>query len=70
MEEVIVILKIEEWKHRTLLKKIDSLKSSLRMFKINEAFKKSFMEDLFSIEGIIKQSSNRKGCPNDGSTRT
>ena len=51
-----VTLNIPDWKHKILLKKVDNLKTALRFFKINEAFKKAFMDDVFSIEGIIKQS--------------
>ena len=51
-----VTLVIPDWKHKILLKKIDTLKSDMRLFRINESFKKAFMDDLFSIEGIIKQS--------------
>lgn len=51
----IVTITIPDWKHKLLLKKIQALKDGMRLFKINDAFKKSFMDDLFSIEGIIKQ---------------
>ena len=54
------ILRMPEWKYKSLLKKVESLKNDMRLFKINDSFKKSFMEDLFSIEGIIKQSNNLK----------
>lgn len=51
-----IVLKLPEWKYKNLLKKIEDVKSGMRLFKINEQFKKSFMDDLFLIEGTIKQS--------------
>lgn len=51
-----ITLIIPEWKHKLLLKKIQAVKDGMKFFKINECFKKAFMEDIFSIEGIIKQS--------------
>lgn len=55
-----ITLIIPDWKHKVLLKKIETLKSGMRLFKINDNFKKAFMDDLFSIEGIIKQSRKEK----------
>ena len=49
-----IAINMPDWKHKILLKKIDALKTGMRMFKITEAFKKAFMDDLYSVESIIK----------------
>lgn len=54
MQVVNVTVTMPDWKYKILLKKIDALKNGMRLFKINEEFKKSFMDDIYSIETIIR----------------
>lgn len=56
-----VTITMPEWKHRRLLDRIETLKGAVRLFKINEAFRKTYVDDIFCIEGILKQSTNHGG---------
>jgi hypothetical protein len=56
-----IILTIPDWKHKKLLQRLETLKQAMRLFKINDAFKKAYLDDIYGIEGILKQSNNHGG---------
>ena len=52
-------LLIPNWQFKKLIEKIDYLKKGLRLVKINQSVKDVLINDIYGIEGIIKQ--NKKG---------
>lgn len=50
-----ITLTIPDWKYKKTLERINTLKTALRFFKINENFKKAFIDDVCRIEDVIKQ---------------
>lgn len=49
-----ITLIIPDWKHKRLLQRIETLKGAMRIFKINENFKKAYLDDIYAIESIVK----------------
>lgn len=51
-----VTLSLPIWQYDKLIDKVELIKKALRMVKINEPLKNVIMNDLYVIDGIIKQS--------------
>ena len=50
-----VVLTIPGWKYKKMIERLDLLKKGMRMVKINESIKSLMMDDIYAIEGMIKQ---------------
>lgn len=49
-----VNITVELWKYKRMMETLESFKQGIRVLKLNDLYKKSLLEDIHRIEGILK----------------